>query len=78
LVNSGIDGIVATIRGSLIMKFYERLNLVERKKMVLNAVASSSVMEGMLEAKIDCLKELERLENPNVALRDSPPIVQKY
>lgn len=49
------------------MKFYERLDPVERKKLVLNAVASSSVMEGMSQSKAECLKELRVLERRKVA-----------
>jgi hypothetical protein len=44
------------------MKFYENLDPVERKKMVLRAVAFSSAMEGMSQAKQECIENLAALE----------------
>lgn len=48
------------------MKFYERLNPIKRKKLVLNTVASSAVMEGMGASKAECLEELRKLERAEV------------
>ncbi len=49
------------------MKFYERLDPIERRKLVLNAVAISSVMEGMDESKKECLEELRAIERGEVS-----------
>ncbi len=59
------------------MKFYERLDSVKRKKLVLNAVASSAVMEGMGEAKAKCLEELRKLERAEVKAMTSAPAGRK-
>lgn len=44
------------------MKYYERLSPIERKKLVLGAVAFSTAMEGMTVARDTCLDELRALE----------------
>ena len=44
------------------MKYYENLDLVERKKLVLRTVAFSSALEGMNQSKQECLEELLDLE----------------
>ncbi len=44
------------------MRYYENLDPVERRRLVLGAVAFSSAMEGMSEARDSCLKELRELE----------------
>ena len=45
------------------MKYYENLDPIERKKLVLRAVAVDSYMEGMDQSVADCLEELRKLEN---------------
>ena len=45
------------------MKYYENLDPIERKKLVLRAVAVDSYMEGMDQSVTDCLEELRKLEN---------------
>lgn len=59
------------------MKFYERLDPVERRKLVLGAVAFSSAMEGMDGATEECLSELRDLERGEVAVTLSEPADQK-
>lgn len=49
------------------MKFYERLDLVERKKLVLGAVAFDAAMEGMDESKEECLEELRAIERGEIS-----------
>lgn len=44
------------------MKFYERLSTLERRKLVLEAVALDCYFEGMGGALEECLKELRELE----------------
>jgi hypothetical protein len=44
------------------MRYYENLDPVERRRLVLGAVAFSLAMEGMSEARDACLKELRELE----------------
>lgn len=51
-----------------LMKFYERLDPTERKKLVLNAVAVDAAMEGMSEATEDCLRELRALDRGELSV----------
>jgi len=44
------------------MKFYENLDPVERKKLILRAVATSSYLEGMDASVKACLENLAALE----------------
>lgn len=44
------------------MKFYENLDPVERKKLILRAVATCSYFEGMDEGVKQCLGNLAALE----------------
>lgn len=44
------------------MRYYENLDPLERRRLVLGAVAFSSAMEGMTEARDACLKELRELD----------------
>ncbi|MDK9719838.1 MAG: hypothetical protein OEL53_01495 [Rhodospirillales bacterium] len=46
------------------MKYYERLNPLERKRLVLCAAAFDAAMEGMDGAKASCLKALRDLDTP--------------
>lgn len=59
------------------MKFYKRLDPLERKKLVLRTVAFSSAMEGMSVAKNECLKELRKLERKKASTTLLRPAVQK-
>lgn len=53
------------------MKYYENLDPLERKKLVLRAVAFSSAMEGMQQSRQECLEELRALE------RDKAPALTR-
>jgi len=44
------------------MRYYENLSPEDRRRVVLRAVAFSSSMEGMSEARDACLKELRELD----------------
>lgn len=55
------------------MKYFERLNPLERKKLVLGAVAFSSAMEGMDASRDQCLEELRTLERQKAAKVLTPP-----
>lgn len=44
------------------MRFYEKLSPVDRRRVVLKAVAFSSAMEGMTTTRDNCLAELRSLE----------------
>lgn len=44
------------------MRFYEQLSPVDRRRVVLKAVAFSSAMEGMTTTRDNCLAELRSLE----------------
>lgn len=59
------------------MKYYENLDPIERKKLVLRTVAFSSAMEGMSQAKQECLDELRALERKNTTVATRQPVVQK-
>lgn len=59
------------------MKYYERLDPVERKKLVLRAVAVDSYMEGMDNAQEACLKELRELDRGEISSTISEPVGQK-
>ncbi|MBF0246905.1 MAG: hypothetical protein HQL36_02360 [Alphaproteobacteria bacterium] len=59
------------------MKFYERLDPLERKKLVLRAVAVDSYMEGMGQSVRDCLEELRKLETAEASATASAPVPQK-
>ena len=50
------------------MKYYENLDPVERKKLVLRMVAFSSALEGMSQSKQECLEELRDLEQQQVSV----------
>ncbi|MBF0093527.1 MAG: hypothetical protein HQL33_10005 [Alphaproteobacteria bacterium] len=44
------------------MKYFERLSVDERKRIILSAVAFSSAMEGMSDSRDRCLEELRALD----------------
>lgn len=49
------------------MRFYERLSPVDRRRVVLKAVAFSSAMEGTTTTRDNCLAELRSLEREEAA-----------
>lgn len=49
------------------MKYFERLSVDERKKVVLGAVAFSFAMEGMSGSRDRCLEELRALDRKKAA-----------
>lgn len=53
------------------MKYYENLDPLERKKLVLRAVAVDSYMEGMDQSVEDCLTELRDLDTSEPEARDA-------
>jgi len=59
------------------MKFYERLDPTERKRLVLSAVAFDASMEGMSEATEDCLMELRALDRGELSVTLSESTDQK-
>ncbi len=59
------------------MKFYENLNPVERKKIVLRAVEVDSYMEGMTVAREECAQELRKLDRGEVSSTLLEPTAQK-
>ena len=59
------------------MKYYENLDPLERKKLVLRTVAFSSAMEGMSQAKQECLNELRALERNKTTAAIQQPVAQK-
>lgn len=63
MANSGM----VDCRYEVPMKFYERLNPVERKKLVLGAAAFDAAMEGMSVAKADCVEALRAIEREQMA-----------
>lgn len=59
------------------MKFYEQMNPVDRKIMLLKAVSHDAAMEGMVEESAKCLVEAIELQKmkfqiPNCEGADDP------
>jgi len=58
----GLEGAVKKITKNENMKFFKKLNPVERKIMILKSVQSSALIEGMQVAVNDCQNKINRLE----------------
>lgn len=50
------------------MRFYENLSPLDRRRLVLGAVAFDVAMEGMIESRDQCLAELLELDRQAAAL----------
>lgn len=59
------------------MKYYENLDPIERKKLVLRAVAVDSYMEGMSQSVEDCLNQLRELEAGEAEASTPARVLQK-
>jgi hypothetical protein len=44
------------------MRYFEKLPLEERRRLVLGAVAFSSALEGMMRSRDECLAELKKID----------------
>jgi len=59
------------------MKYFERLDPLERKKLVLRAVAVDLYMEGMDQSVQDCVEELRKLNRHETKTTTSARELQK-
>ncbi len=59
------------------MKFYENMNPIERKIMILKAVRESSALEGMKAATQVCTQEIQKLQPPSQSSAEKSPVSTK-